>query len=337
MITRARLMWGAVVVLFAIAIGSVVWSQTASEVPEQTTVTFHLDSDFGSSLIRVAAANGSFKKFGIDAEIIDHPNGLESIRELLATPTGEIALATSSGGSFVSFLPTNRNIKIISQLANDEDSYYWLVSQEIEVGSVLDLKGLRIGYPEISGYRTFLQLSLEDHGLSEDDVTLVPLDSSQFPAAMADGLIDAHPSRALLTEQTLSAVNGLAYELHDIGAYDWFNVLSSTDRTIRFHPEVLEAVLNVLQDTQVDSYESPAEAREIVAESLGLDLSAVPEDVMNSSNVRLSNGLLRQLEVNRRLLTVDLGLSTGAFFSDPREFINAEPLLTANPMVVHID
>ena len=46
----------------ALAIGSFAWFQsTETEVP-QTRVDFHMDSDFGSSLIRIAKAEGIFTK-----------------------------------------------------------------------------------------------------------------------------------------------------------------------------------------------------------------------------------------------------------------------------------
>lgn len=320
-----------------LGVGSLIWFQSTETEVAQTKVDFHMDSDFGSSLIRVAKAEGIFTKHGIDAQLSDYADGPSAINAMVTSPSSEIALATSSGGSFVAFAPTNKDIKIISQLANNEDNYYWVVKEGKGNGTVAGLKGLKLGYPSISGYRTFLQLSLQDHGLTSADVELVPVEAAGFAAAMVSGKIDAHPSRVLVTELTVDALGGAAYELHDIGAYDWHNVLSTTNQTIKRHPEVLKAILDALIETQSVSYVKAEQARVEVAKSLKVDVSKVPENVISSSNVRLSNGLLRQLTINRGFISVDQVLPESAYFTDPRELIDAGPLLSSNPLVVHID
>lgn len=321
----------------AIAAGFVVWTNSQSSPVTQARVAFHLDSDFGSALIRVAEAEGTFAKYGIDAELTDYVDGPAAIDAMVESPESEIALATSSAGSFVSYVPTNKSIKIISQLANNEDNYYWVVKEGKGNGKVLGLRGLKLGYPQISGYRTFLQLSLEDHGLNNDDVKLIPLPASEFADAMASGKIDAHPSRILLTEKTLAAVDGKAYELHDVGAYDWFNVLSTRVKTIEEQPEILSAILRALLETQSSSYLDPEAARAEVAKSLKISVDEVPKRVIDSSNIRLSNGMLRQMTTNRRLLAVDLGISESEFFESAKELIDSSALESVNPVVVHID
>lgn len=303
----------------------------------QTKVTFRLDSDFGSSLIRVAAADGTFTKYGIEAELEDYLDGPAAIQEMLDSPKSDIVLATTSGGAVSYFAPQKKGIKIVSQLANNEDNYYWVVKKDMGDGTVPGLKGLRLGYPDISGYRTFLQLSLEDHGLSNGEVTLVPMDVSEFASAMATGEIDAHPSRILLSELTFAALSGDAYELHDVGAYDWFSVLSTRTQTIEEHPQVLRAILEALLEAQSNSYRDLDGARAEVASSLMIPIQKVPEKVIDATSIRLSNGLLRELTINRRLLSIDLGMPESDFYEDPKEIIDSSLLLAISPEVVHLD
>lgn len=334
---RIRSTFVALGLVSAVILGITVWFQSNPAQVVQTKVSFHLDSDFGSSLIRIAAARGIFTKYGIDAELEDFDDGRAAIDAMLASPDSEIALATSAGHSFVSQVPANKNLRVLSQLANNEDNFYWVVKKGKGDGTVPGLKGLRLGFPEISGARNFLQLSLSDHGLGESDVTLVPLKESQFAQAMADDLIDAHPSRVLITDRTFESLNGNAYELHDVGAYDWFNVLSTTTEVIEGNPEVLKAIFRALFEAQSVSFLQPEIARQEIADSLKIEVSRVPENVISFSNIRLSNGFISQLSVNRRNLSRDQGLPESSYFADPREIIAVGPLSSVNDLVVHLD
>jgi ABC-type nitrate/sulfonate/bicarbonate transport system substrate-binding protein len=268
--------------------------------------------------------------------LTDYPDGVSALEVLLQSPASDVALATSSGFAFSSLLPVTKSIKIISQLANNEDNYYWMVKKGKGDGTVEGLKGLKLGYPAISGYRAFEEFSLQDHGLKKTDVKLMPMNASDFAAAMASGTIDAHPSRILLTQRTLTALKNQAYEIHDVGAYDWFNLLSATPHTIAKHPTVLKAVLAALLEAQTFSYDNPDLARADVAKSLKIAVAEVPKNLNDSLNIRLSNGMLRQLTKNRHLLAADSELPASAYFNKAQEVVDARLLTAIAPLVVHL-
>jgi ABC-type nitrate/sulfonate/bicarbonate transport system substrate-binding protein len=322
-------------VIAAVA-GAITWSITSAPPIAQTAVTFHLDSDFGSSLIRVAAAEGIFAKHGVKATLTDYPDGATAMKEMVSSPKTEIALASSSGTAFEATLPQTQSIRIVSQLANNDDNYYWVVKKGKGNGTVEGLKGLRLGYPDVSGYRTFEEFSLQDHGIARNQVTLVPMPADKFASAMAAGTIDAHPSRILLTAKTLTAVNGAAYALHDVGAYNFFEVLSVSKSTAAIHSKIISAVLAALVDAQTISYSNPIGARSDIAKSLGITLAEVPKNIFDTVNIRLSNGLLRQLLKNRALLASDAGLAESKYFNSAQELLAPKMLQAVDPLVVHL-
>lgn len=333
---RSRNLVLGLVALVAVSGGAIIWSVNTPAPIAQTKVVFHLDSDFGSSLIRVAAAEGIFTKHGINATLTDYPDGATAMNMMVSSPASEIAFAASSGIAFLATVPQTKDIRIVSQLANNEDNYYWVVKKGKGNGTVEGLKGLRLGYPAVSGYRAFEEFSLQDHGIARNQVTLVPMPADEFPAAMANGTIDAHPSRILLTAKTLKAVNGAAYELHDVGAYDFFEVLSVSKSTATRHSAAISAVLSALIDAQTFSYSNPVEARTDIAKSLGLTLAEVPKNILDTFNIRLSNGLLRQLTKNRTLLANDSGTPESTYFNKAQNMLAPEMLQAVDPLVVHL-
>jgi ABC-type nitrate/sulfonate/bicarbonate transport system substrate-binding protein len=313
-----------------------VWSTSNSATPPQTQVVFHLDSDFGSSLIRIAKAEGIFTNHGIDAKLTDYPTGADALDAMLKSPNSEIALASSAGVPFVALRPTTRSLKIITQLANNEDNFYWVVKKGLGNGTVKGLKGLRIGFPAVSGMRAFVEFSLQDHGVSKNDVTLVPMEPDDYAAAMKAGKIDAHPSRVLITEKTFAALAGNAYELHDVGALNFFEVLAASDQTIATHPKALAAVLSALLEAQTFSYNNVDIARAHIAESLAITVAEVPKNILDTANIRLSIGLFRQLTKVRKLLANDAGISESEYFENATELFHPDFLQEIDPLVVHL-
>jgi ABC-type nitrate/sulfonate/bicarbonate transport system substrate-binding protein len=334
--TRIKALIASAATLLAIAVGAIVTLEVMPEPSPLTKVAFHLDEDFGSSLVKVAQAQDIFAKHGVEAVITEFPDGASALMAMMQSPDTELAMASSSGFSFEAYTPLNKSIKIISQLANNEDNYYWLVREGKGDGTVRGLKGLKLGYPEVSGYRAFLEFSLKDHGIDKSEVTLVPMEAGSFASAMADGTIDAHPSRILLTEKTLAAVKGKATELHDVGAYNWFNVLSTRTNTLASHEVVLSKVLSALLEAQEFSYTNSDIARQIIGKSLKVDASRVPKNITDTLSIRLSNGLLGQLKKNRALLAEISSLPISSYFDKPQDVIDSRPLEAVFPLVVHL-
>lgn len=138
--------------------------------------------------VYVAAAEGFFKKAGLDVEITNFSGGGASSSAALAS--GAVDVASGGPGSFIGSIAKKAiHGKIFAQLM---DQSYDLISAK-GIDSVSDLKGKTIG---ISGGNSndqiYLVALLKDKGISKDDVTFLNTGNpSNRYAALAAGKIDA--------------------------------------------------------------------------------------------------------------------------------------------------
>lgn len=101
-----------------------------------------------------------------------------------------------------------------------------------------DLKGKKIGVTQGSSAHYFLQMALSSAGLSEKDVTIVPLLLFEFSDALSDGRIDAFSAREPAPFIALAANrnNEMIFRGRD---YSFINV--STDFAAK-HPKTVEPI-----------------------------------------------------------------------------------------------
>lgn len=131
---------------------------------------------------------GYFKEEGLDVEFKQFPSGTTALQSFNAG-AGDITFAGELPA--VSYWKnSNKNFRLIGILNRNSDVLVAVSGNDIEKGE--DLKGKTIGTRVGSTGSWFISEYLQQHGLSDTDVTIKNLDSQILPVALCGKEIDAY-------------------------------------------------------------------------------------------------------------------------------------------------
>jgi ABC-type nitrate/sulfonate/bicarbonate transport system substrate-binding protein len=199
-----------------------------------------------------------------------------------AYEAGAIDLASSSANGVIFGSAEGVKAKIIASFTRESrrgfsTTFYANASSPIK--SVGDLKGKTIG---INGFATsghlWLKTALEKVGLSEGDVTIVPISFSGMAESLQSGKIDVgqfpQPFDALLQKQ--AKVTRIFSAKDAIPEDEELLVLIGKDEFLKSNAAAIKALLDDLAAATKFYLEKPREARQILLDS---KLVRVPADV----------------------------------------------------------
>lgn len=226
-------------------------------------------------IFKVADSKGFFKeefeKDGIDFEVINFVNSGPAIVESFAA--GELDLALLGGQPFIQARANNIDIKGIASNNFTERGFALVATEESGINSLSDLKGKKIAASIGTNSHQVLLQFLEKEGISEDEVEILNLKSSEALASLESNEIDG----AIFTEPQISiAVNNGNKLISDATGYG--NIVCITvgrNEFLKAHPDVVERFLKVLDKSQKWIEDNKEEASEINAAIS----EAAPEDV----------------------------------------------------------
>lgn len=329
------------IVSVSIVLTVVVIAVVAVVFPQQQQKRFQLHlymvTTSAASLNRIAVQSGIYAKNGIDVQISSFELGTEAFDAFESAPEGELALAVVSDVVAVQKASEHKDFKIFTETAQSDNNYNWVIAKEPGRFKVSDLKGLRIGIAPVDAVTIFGLESLDDYGISASDVTLVPMSVARMPSALAQGEIDAYPSRKPVLPEDLSAVPGGAFLVDDKGAYDWHAVMLAHSSSITSQGAEIERVLQALIETEAFVLANPEQSVTLLAQSLGVPESQIDPNFMDYLGVRLSTSLTRSMLTDRTLLSRLDNIPPQSFFNFPRDLINSSLLSTVDPYAVHLD
>ncbi|OZU88032.1 ethanolamine utilization protein EutG [Virgibacillus indicus] len=128
---------------------------------------------------------GSFEEQGLEVELVEFADGPTIIAAL---ESGSIDAGYIGPGAHVLPIQGQAKIFAFSHLGNADEV---IGNTEMGIESIEDLKGKKIGVATGTSSETILDLTLQEAGISEDDVTLVDMDASAIVTAMISGGVDA--------------------------------------------------------------------------------------------------------------------------------------------------
>ncbi|MFF4983828.1 aliphatic sulfonate ABC transporter substrate-binding protein [Streptomyces sp. NPDC001046] len=148
------------------------------------SVRFGYIADYnGSSLLAVADKQDLWKKAGLRPDIKVFTNGPVQIQALGA---GDLDFGYIGPGAM--WLPASGKAKVISV---NTLGYADRVIAQPGITDVKDLKGKKVGVPEGTSGEMVLDLALKEAGMSQKDITKIPMDASTVVSAFSSGQIDA--------------------------------------------------------------------------------------------------------------------------------------------------
>lgn len=154
-----------------------------------------------ASLCSVVAGmkTGAFADQGLKVELVEFADGPTIIA---AMESGSIDIGYIGAGAHKLCINGRAKIFALSHVGNG-DAVIGLKSHG--VNSAADLKGKKVGYASGTSSESILRWTLEDAGLSFNDIVAMEMDASGIVSAMTSGSLDAcatwSPSTFIITEQ----------------------------------------------------------------------------------------------------------------------------------------
>lgn len=245
-------------------------------------------------LPRIAFEQGYFADEGLTVTVKDLSDGKQAFDGLLK---GECNFAVNAAPPIVALAaPEHANFVIIATVMADDDSARIIGRRDRGIISPRDLKGKRIGVKKGIIGHFFLDLFIMKHGLAQDDVTLVFMDSDKFQPALAAGEIDGF---AMTNKMVMAAARTLG-EQATVFAEPGLNINYGILTTRTDIPLDLQATPSLLKAlVRADEYakREPAAAKAMVAKGFKLSAQEVDEIWTRTTiEVALANNLFVNME-----------------------------------------
>lgn len=220
---------------------------------------------------------GSFEKQGIEVELLEFADGPTIIA---AMESGSIDIGYIGPGAHVLPIQGRADIFAFSQLGNADEV---IGSKEKGVESIDDLKGKTIAVAGGTSSETILNLTLQEAGLSEDDIKRVDMDASAIVTAMISGSIDAAATWSPNTNAIKGEMGDDAVMLSNNARYaDEFPSIASWVTSPGYaedNPGVLERFTAGLYDAMDYRLDNLEEVAKWVAEETAVSEESVLEQI----------------------------------------------------------
>ncbi|MGO3341684.1 MAG: aliphatic sulfonate ABC transporter substrate-binding protein [Glutamicibacter arilaitensis] len=218
------------------------------------------------------------KESGVSVEWIQSAGSNKANEALRAdaidvgSTAGSAALLARSNGS---------PIKTIALYSQPEWAAL-VIGKDSKISSVKDLKGKTVAATKGTDPYFFLLQSLEEAGLSEDDIKLQNLQHADGRTALANGSVDAwsglDPIMAAAEEDGAS----LVYRNLDFNTY---GALNAREDFIEESPELAQLVVDSYEKARAWATENPEETAEILADVAGLGPEVATTVIEERSNL----------------------------------------------------
>ena len=135
--------------------------------------------------------------------------------------------------------------------------------------SVADLKGKKVAVTKGTDPHVFLLRAMSDAGLTEKDVTLVPLQHADGRAAMEKGEVDAWAGLdPLMAQSELNAHSRLLFRDPYLNTYGTLDV---REDFMAAHADLIQRVLKVYDQARVWALQNPAALRTALMQAAKID------------------------------------------------------------------
>ncbi len=252
--------------------GSVQVSQ--AEAPAQASpdaLTIGLDPWPGFGILYIAEDMGFFQQQGVNVQLVPFEAGFQTAQAFaekrldggVSTLSDAIAMAAAGVPLQVVWL-------VDQSIGGDV-----LVSNGIE--RLADLRGKRIGLAFGTFGHVFTLALLKQAGLQASDFTIVNLDPSEVPSALAAGTIDAGHTYDPFAQQAIdqgASILGSSMELPGV----IIDIIAFQQHSIDADPDRIQRFVRAISAAQAWWAANPAEGNALVGERLGL----TPDEVRDS-------------------------------------------------------
>jgi len=192
-----------------------------------------------------------------------------SNRALEYLNSGSIDFGSTAGLAAVLSRANGSPIKTV-YIASRPEWTALVVAKDSPIKTVADLKGHKIAATKGTDPYLFTLRSLEQAGLSKDDVELVHLQHADGRIALEKGDVDAWAGLdPLLAASQLQAGSRILY--HNVN-FNSYGVINVTEKFAQQYPQAIDKVITAYEKARKWAQENPEELAQILSKESGLPL-----------------------------------------------------------------
>ena len=283
-------------------------------------------------LPRIALEQGYFSEEGLTVTLKDLDGKLAFDGML----KGECNFAVSGAPPIVLADPQTTHFAILATLLSDDDSTRVVARRDHGIVTPQDLKGKRIGVKKGVIGHLFLDLFMMKHGLAQNEVNQVFMDSDKLQPALVSGEIDGF-------SMTNKMVNAAARILGDKGVVfaepglNTIHAFLTTRPDVPLNLQAIPGILKALIRAEQYAKSEPSAAKAMVAKAALLPPQEIEEIWARSTiEVALSNPLFVHLEDQYRWQMERSGLPGPATMPNYLNLVLPEYLRLIKPDAVSV-
>lgn len=202
-----------------------------------------------------------------------------------ALRAGAIDVGSTAGSAALLARSNGSPIQVIDIYTQPEWSAI-VIPAGSTIASVADLKGKNIAATKGTDPYFFLLQTLEEAGLTLDDVTVQNLQHADGWAALQNGSVDAWAGLDPIMAGAEAAGATLLYRDIDFNSYGFLN---ATESFITTKPDVAQTVVDAYEKARAWAIANPEETAALLAEVSGLDVAIATKVITERTNLAVDN------------------------------------------------
>lgn len=194
-------------------------------------------------------------------------------KRMQAFAAGALDISTVSANAAIFAASQGVDFKIIGSLSRESLRGFatqFMVRTDSPIKTAADLKGKTIGINGFSGSgNLWVDIYLKDHGLTEDDVTLVPVDFAAQGDALRAGKIDVgmfpQPFAAMVQKQ--GGVRTLFTSKDAVPKEEELMLIIAHDSFLKAHPDAVKAFMSDVVSATTTYSQHMQDARQAILDA----------------------------------------------------------------------
>ena len=202
-----------------------------------------------------------------------------------ALRAGAIDVGSTAGSAALLARSNGSPIQVIDIFSQPEWAAI-VVPDGSAITSVPDLKGKHVAATKGTDPYFFLLQSLEEAGLTQDDVVVENLQHADGWAALQSGAVDAWAGLDPIMAGAEVAGAQLIYRNVDFNSYGFLN---ATEAFITEKPDVAQTVVNAYEHAREWALANPEQTAQILSDVAGLDIAVATKVIAERTNLDVDN------------------------------------------------
>jgi NitT/TauT family transport system substrate-binding protein len=245
-------------------------------------VTLGVVNWIGYGPLYCAAANGYFKKNGVDVRLVTFSDNSVMAGALKG---GELDASTLTYDQVIVANAKGWNLKVVMPVDYSVGGDAILASTAVH--TIDDLKGRKVAFQPLSPSDFLLGYALAQRGLSQKDLRPVSVTPEAVVATMATGAVDAGVTYQPSVSMILGLGGGKQYHvlLSSKDARGMItDVLAVRDNTVTSNPALVSGLIRATMEGLAFMRKDPAKAAAIIAKALEISNTEVQTQLTNIEN-----------------------------------------------------